>query len=54
MSCTEVIAHVMACNNCQKILNQYAAQKAGSSITKAKSEAARINGAKGGRPRKIK
>lgn len=27
--------------------------KAGSTITKAKSEAARLNGAKGGRPRKI-
>lgn len=51
--CNIVAAHVMTCNECMKIVMKYATQKAGSTITNKKQKASRLNGLKGGRPRKV-
>lgn len=58
MTCDDVISHVFHCEKCFKSIRDYvltdATRKAGSVISEAKAEAARLNGMKGGRPRKVK
>lgn len=53
IACKEALLHVLNCEIRMKAVTAYNVAKAGSTLSKAKSEAARLNGAKGGRPRKI-
>ncbi len=52
MTCGEMHEHLLNCKTCQALAQYYFTQRAGSTISKAKSEAARLNGKKGGRPKK--
>lgn len=50
----ELADHVDTCKDCQVVFNNFkrlATRRAGSTKSKAKAEAARLNGLKGGRPR---
>jgi len=51
MTCPEILLHVMNCEECSKMMRKVFAGKAGSTKSEAKSEAARLNGLKGGRPK---
>jgi len=53
IKCQTVIAHILNCETCMDYLIKYRAQVGGSSITKKKSNASRLNGLKGGRPKKL-
>jgi hypothetical protein len=48
---TEIALHVTECNECLGIIVKHLASKGGKSRSKAKANAARMNGKKGGRPR---
>lgn len=50
--CNSVTSHVIGCASCQQVIQQFFSQRAGSSITEKKSKSAKLNGLKGGRPRK--
>ena len=51
MGCIDYVAHVMQCKLCMATIQMFMSQRAGSSITKRKSESSRLNGLKGGRPK---
>lgn len=52
IDCNIVAIHVMNCKECQKVILQFFAQRAGSTVTPKKIEASKLNGLKGGRPKK--
>jgi len=54
MGCIDYVNHVMQCKLCLEAIQMFLAQRAGSTITKRKSESSRRNGMKGGRPKNAK
>lgn len=51
MYCSEIVDHVTHCKICMALIQQYQAQRAGSTITNKKQNASRENGKLGGRPK---
>ncbi len=47
-----IITHVMNCNICKNMVQQIFSRRAGLITTEAKRKASRLNGLKGGRPKK--
>lgn len=52
--CDQMIEHVINCPYCYQYFSKESTSKAGSTKSDKKSDAARLNGLKGGRPRKEK
>ena len=54
MTCHDIQLHIMNCEECRKMMRKVFASHAGSVNSDAKREASRLNGLKGGRPKKVK
>lgn len=53
ITCMQVAQHIAACLNCQAYTRKLSAKHAGKSRSLRKIEASRLNGLKGGRPKKL-
>lgn len=51
-TCGERHNHLLNCKTCQALAQTFFAQKAGSTITEKKKKSSKLNGMKGGRPKK--